>query len=102
MAQLVRPGYIESRVANSDASTVASRVPGLVTIGPTAILSVCASICEKMTNGSGHSTWESKSQQWSKPRPSAITASSTTRSTGGSGWRTTPKDIWLVEFIVEG
>ena len=62
-----------------------SRVPGFVTIGPTAIRSVLARICEKMTNGSGHSTWESKSQQWSNPRPSAATARSTTRSTGGSG-----------------
>ena len=63
MAQPIRPGYIESRVANSEASTVTSRVPGFVTIGPTAIRSVLARICEKITNGSGHSTWESKSQQ---------------------------------------
>ena len=77
-------------------------MPGFVTIGPTAIRSVRARICEKMTNGSGQRTWESKSQQSSKPRFSASTASSTTREIGGSGWSTTPKDIWLESLIAEG
>ena len=101
MAQSVLPGYMESRVANREPSTVMSLVPGFVTIGPTPIRSVRARICEKMTNGSGHRTWESKSQHWSNPWPSAMTASSTTREIGGSGWRTTPKDIGS-EALIKG
>ena len=44
--QTVRSPYISLRVANKDASTVQSLVPGLVTIGPTTIRSVSASIRE--------------------------------------------------------
>ncbi len=44
--QIVRGPYISLRVANREASTVQSRVPGLVTIGPTTIRSVAASIAE--------------------------------------------------------
>ena len=44
--QMVRGPCISSSVANSEASTVQSRVPGLVTIGPTIIRSVAASIAE--------------------------------------------------------
>ena len=44
--QMVRSPYMSLRVANREASTVQSRVPGLVTIGPTVIRSVSASIRE--------------------------------------------------------
>ena len=40
MPQIVRGPNISSSVANSDAVTVQSRVPGLVTIGPTITFSV--------------------------------------------------------------
>jgi hypothetical protein len=46
MPQMVRSPYISLSVANSDAVTVQSRVPGLVTIGPTTTLDVRARICE--------------------------------------------------------
>ncbi len=46
MPQIVRLPYISLRVAKSDAVTVQSRVPGLVTIGPTITRSVFARICE--------------------------------------------------------
>jgi hypothetical protein len=42
--QMVRLPYISLRVANCDAITVQSRVPGLVTIGPTTTRSVSARI----------------------------------------------------------
>ena len=44
--QIVRFPYMSLSVANSEAVTVGSRVTGLVTIGPTTIRSVAASICE--------------------------------------------------------
>ncbi len=44
MPQIVRGPYMSFSVANSDASTVQSRVPGFVTMGPTIIDSVAASI----------------------------------------------------------
>ena len=46
MPQIVRLPNMSLSVANSDAVTVGSRVTGLVTIGPTTIRSVAASICE--------------------------------------------------------
>ena len=45
----VRSPYISLRVANSEAVTVQSRVPGFVTIGPTVIRRVAARMREKMT-----------------------------------------------------
>ena len=60
--QMVRPSYISLSVAKSEAITVQSRVPGLVTIGPTIMRSVSASIWLKMTNGSCHRTCESNAQ----------------------------------------
>ena len=42
--QTVRLPNMSLRVANSDAVTVQSRVPGLVTIGPTVILLVADNI----------------------------------------------------------
>ena len=46
MPQTVRLPNISLRVANSDAVTDQSRVPGLVTMGPTTIDVVRASACE--------------------------------------------------------
>ena len=40
----VRSPYMSLSVANSEAMTVQSRVPGLVTIGPMVIVSVAASM----------------------------------------------------------
>ncbi len=50
--QMVRPPDMSLRVANREASTVQSRLPGLVTIGPTTTRSVAASIRLKITKGS--------------------------------------------------
>ena len=44
------------KVANKEAKTVQSRVPGFVTIGPTFIVLVEASIALKITKGSCHKT----------------------------------------------
>ena len=44
MPQTVRSPKVSLSVANSEAMTVQSRVPGLVTIGPTTMFSVAASI----------------------------------------------------------
>ena len=44
MAHTVRSPYMSLRVANSEPITVQSRVPGLVTIGPTTISEVAASM----------------------------------------------------------
>ena len=44
--QTVRGPYMSLRVAKVEASTVQSRVPGLLTIGPTTIDSVSAKIRE--------------------------------------------------------
>ena len=49
MPQTVRGPNIWFKVANSDAVTVQSRVPGLVTMGPTFIVVVAARICAWMT-----------------------------------------------------
>ncbi len=46
MPQIVRLPNMSLRVAKSEAVTEGSRVAGLVTIGPTMILSVAESICE--------------------------------------------------------
>ena len=46
MPQMVRPSYISLSVANREAITVQSLVPGLVTMGPTIIRSVAASMRE--------------------------------------------------------
>ena len=53
----VRSPYMSLSVANSEAMTVQSRVPGLVTIGPMVIVSVAASMAPWITNGSCHRTW---------------------------------------------
>ena len=58
----VRLPNMSLSVANSEAVTDQSLVPGLVTIGPTMSRDVADRICEKMTNGSCHSTCESKVQ----------------------------------------
>ena len=46
MPHTVRRPNMSLRVANSDAVTDGSRDSGLVTIGPTVTLAVCARICE--------------------------------------------------------
>ncbi|MNC83534.1 hypothetical protein D3C75_1375410 [compost metagenome] len=60
MPHTVRLPYISLSVANDEASTVQSRVAGLVTMGPTLTLRVAARICENTTNGSCQSRCESK------------------------------------------
>jgi len=62
MPQTVLLPYIELRVAKVEAVTSQVRVPGLVTIGPTLRCSVCSRMRLWMTNGSCHSTAESKVQ----------------------------------------
>ena len=81
------------RVANTEAVTVQSRVPGFVTMGPTVSVWVAASIAEWMTYGSCHRTWLSKVYACVKPSASACLANSTTRHAGGSVCSTTPKSI---------
>ncbi len=96
--QMVRSPNMSFRVANSEARTVQSRVPGLVTIGPTTTRSVAASIWLKMTNGSCQRTWESKLHTWVKPFCSASLVSSTTRDAGGLVCSTVPKSITSLSF----
>ena len=62
MPQIVRLPYVSFSVANMDAITDQSRVPGLVTIGPMTIDEVSARIRGYSTNVSCHSTCESKVQ----------------------------------------
>jgi hypothetical protein len=62
MPQIVRLPYMSFSVANIDAITDQSRVPGLVTIGPMIIDDVSARIRGYSTNVSCHSTCESKVQ----------------------------------------
>ena len=66
------------RVAKVEASTVQSRLPGFVTIGPTTTRSVSARMRERITKGSCQSTGESNTQTWVKPLASARCASSIT------------------------
>ena len=92
----VRSPNISLRVANSDAVTVQSRVPGFVTMGPTFIRRVASRIREKMTKGSCHRMWESNVQVWVNPSVSARWARSMVRDAGGSVWRTMPNSMCLV------
>ena len=82
-------------VAKVEASTVQSRDPGLVTIGPTTTRSVAARIWESITNGSCQSTGESNTHTWVKPCASARLARSMTRRAGGLVCKTTPKSTGL-------
>jgi hypothetical protein len=59
MPQIVRLPKVSFSVANIDASTDQSLVPGLVTIGPTT-REVDSRISGYSRNVSCHSTWESK------------------------------------------
>ena len=59
MPQIVRLPKLSFSVANIDAITDQSRVPGLVTIGPTIIVDVDSRMRGYRTNVSCHSTWES-------------------------------------------
>ena len=93
MAQTVRSPNMSFSVANTEAVTVQSRVPGFVTIGPTIIFWVAASMALWITNGSCQSTWLSNVYAWVNPRSSAFRASSTTRHAGGSVCITKPKSI---------
>jgi hypothetical protein len=83
MPQMVRLPNMSLRVAKVEAVTVGSRLMGLVTKGPTVILSVAESICEWMTYGSCQRMCESKVQACEKPSSSAFLVSSTTRLAGG-------------------
>ncbi len=62
MPQIVRLPYVSFSVANIDAITDQSRVPGLVTIGPMTIADVSARIRGYSTNVSCQSTCESNVQ----------------------------------------
>src|SRR5215475_523788 len=93
MPQIVRLPNMLLSVANVDAVTVASRVPGFVTIGPTITVDVAARIWLQMTYGSCHSRCESNVHTCENPAASACCASRTTSLAGGSSWKTTPMSI---------
>src|ERR1700749_2982297 len=57
MPQIVRLPKLSFSVANIDAITDQSRVPGLVTIGPTIIVDVDSRMRGYKTNRSRHRTW---------------------------------------------
>src|ERR1700751_1199258 len=71
MPHTVRLPYMSFSVANRDAITDQSRVPGFVTIGPTGIADVSARIRGNSRNVSCHSTCESNVQPYVKPASSA-------------------------------
>src|SRR6476646_9826408 len=76
-----------------EAITDQSRVPGLVTIGPTIIDSVSARILGYKTNVSCHSTWESNVHPQVNPAASARCIIATTPVAGGLGCSTTPNSM---------
>ena len=93
MPQIVRLPYSSFSVANIDAITDQSRVPGLVTIGPTVIVEVAARIRGYSTNVSCQSTCESNVHPYPNPAASARFIIATTPLAGGLGCSTTPNSI---------
>ena len=93
MPQIVRLPNSSFSVANMDAITDQSRVPGLVTIGPTIIDEVSARILGKSTNVSCQSTCESNVHPYPNPAASASFIIATTPLAGGLGCSTTPNSI---------
>src|SRR5580693_1680356 len=93
MPQIVRLPYSSFSVANMDAITDQSRVPGLVTIGPTVSVEVAARICGYSTNVSCQSTCESNVHPCPNPAASARLIIATTPLAGGLGCSTTPNSI---------
>src|SRR6185437_11294083 len=93
MPQIVRLPYVSFSVANMDAITDQSRVPGLVTIGPMTIAEVSPRIRGYSTNVSCHSTWESNVHPYPNPAASARFIMATTLVAGGFGCRTTPNSM---------
>ena len=93
MPQIVRLPYMSFSVANMDAITDQSRVPGFVTIGPIVIVDVSARIRGKITNVSCHSTWESNVHPYPNPAASARFIIATTPVAGGFGCSTTPNSM---------
>ena len=93
MPQIVRLPYSSFSVANMDAITDQSRVPGLVTIGPTVIVEVAARIRGYSTNVSCQSTCESNVHPYPNPAASARFIIATTPLAGGLGCSTTPNSI---------
>src|ERR1700751_3890205 len=88
--QIVRFPNVSFSVANKDAMTDQSRVPGLVTMGPMTIEDVCERTSGYRTNVSGHRTCESNVHPWENPASSARRIIDTTWLTGGLGCSTTP------------
>src|ERR1700728_3553108 len=93
MPQIVRLPKLSFSVANIDAITDQSRVPGLVTIGPTIIDDVSARMRGYRTNVSCHSTWESNVHPYPNPAASARFIIASSPLTGGLGCSTTPNSM---------
>src|SRR6202522_2604264 len=93
MPQIVRLPYSSFSVANIDAITDQSRVPGLGTIGPTVRVEVSARIRGYSTNVSCQSTCESNVHPYRNPAASARFIIATTPLAGGLGCSTTPNSI---------
>ena len=89
----IRPSEMSWRVAYELASTLGSRVPGLVTKWPSFIVEVRSAASASSGNDSCHRTGESYVQPYSKPCRSASSSSSRKRAYGGSGRTVTPKLI---------
>ena len=102
MPQIVRLPYSSFSVANMDAITDQSRVPGLVTIGPTIIVDVAARIRGYSTNVSCQSTCESNVHPYPNPASSARFIIATTPLAGGLGCSTTPNSITPPIGFAEG
>ena len=79
MPMIMRPSEMSWSVAYALATTVGSRVPGLVTMWPSRIRSVACAASASVGNESCHSTCESYVQPYSKPCCSASCSSSRKR-----------------------
>src|SRR5690348_1739428 len=94
----MRPSERSFNVAYALASTVGSRVPGLVTKWPSLIFDVSRAATASSGIDSCQSTCESYVHAYSKPWLSASLISSRKRPYGGSGRTVTPKLIMLVSL----
>ena len=91
MPMTARPPEMSCSVAYIDATTVGSRVPGLVTNWPSFMRSVRSAASVSSAVESCQSTWESYVQPYWNPCASASSMSSRKRVYGGSGRTVTPK-----------
>src|SRR5829696_7096414 len=87
---IIRPFEMSCRVAYALASTVGSRIAGLVTMWPSLIVDVWSASRAITGIDSCHRTWESYVQPYWKPCASASFVSSIRRWYGGSGRTVTP------------